>query len=104
MAIGYIALDDWTPFRKLYAYMDTSDVYRADELFRKYRIRIRFKKEWQSPEGRYRMVFCSVPKKQAALFEQAMDEFPKKMMILGCDDYEEVWRKTIKPAEETEVS
>ncbi len=104
MAIGYIALEDRIPFRKLYAYMDTADIYRADELFRKYRIRIRFKKEWQSPEGRYRMVFCSVPKKQASLFEQAMEELPKRMMILGYDDYEEVWRRTIKPAEETEVS
>lgn len=104
MAIGYIVLDDWTPFRKLYAYMDTADIYRADELFRKYRIKIRFKKEWQSPEGRYRMVFCSVPKKQAVLFERAMEELPKRMMILGYDDYEKVWCRTIKPAEETEVS
>ena len=104
MAIGYIALEDRIPFRKLYAYMDTADIYRADELFRKYRIKIRFKKEWQSPEGRYRMVFCSVPKKQAALFEWAMEELPKRMMILGYDDYEEVWHRTIEPAEATEVS
>lgn len=104
MAIGYIALDDWTLFRKLYAYMDTADIYRADELFRKYRVKVRFKKEWQSPEGRYRMVFCSVPKKHAALFEQAMEELPKRMMILGYDDYEEVWYRTIKPAEESEIS
>lgn len=97
MAIGYIALDDWTPFRKLYAYMDTADIYRADDLFRKYRIRIRFKREWQSPEGRYRMVFCSVPKNQAPLFEKTMEELPKRMMILGYDDYEECWRRTIKP-------
>ena len=97
MAIGYIALDDWTPFRKLYAYMDATDIYRADDLFRKYRIRIRFKREWQSPEGRYRIVFCSVPKDQAALFEKAMEELPKRMMILGYVDYEECWRRTIKP-------
>ena len=38
-------------------------------------------------------------KKQAMLFEQAMKELPKRMMILGYDDYEECWRKTIKPAE-----
>jgi len=50
------------------------------------------------------MVFCSVPKKQAVLFERAMEELPKWMMILGYDDYEKVWRRTIKPAEETEVS
>ena len=104
MAVGYIALDDWTPFRKLFAYMDAADSYRADDLFRKYRIKVKFKREWESPEGKYRVVFCSVPKRQAHLFEQAMDELPKKMMILGYDDYEEVWRNTIKPAEETGVS
>ena len=104
MAIGYIALDDWMPFRKLYAYMDTADIYRADDLFRKYRVKVKFKREWESPEGKYRVVFCSVPKRQAHLFEQAMDELPKKMMILGYDDYEEVWLKTIKPAEENEIS
>ena len=104
MAIGYIELDDWMLFRKLFAYMDTTDIYRADDLFRKYRIRIKFKREWESPEGKYRIVFCSVPKRQAHLFEQAMDELPKKMMILGYDDYEEVWLKTIRPAEETGVS
>ena len=104
MAVGYIALDDWTPFRKLYAYMDTADIYRADELLRKYRVKVRFKREWQSPEGRYRMIFCSIPKRQDSLFEESMEELPKRMMILGYDDYEEVWHRTIKPAEETEVS
>ena len=96
MAIGYIELDDWTPFRKLYAYMDTADIYRADQLFRKYQIRVRFKEEWHSPEGRYRIVFCSVPKKQAALFEKAMEELPKRMVILGYDDYEECWHRTTR--------
>ena len=104
MTVGFIALNDWIPFRKLYAYMDTADIYRADDLVRRYRIRVKFKREWESPEGKYRVVFCSVPKKQAALFEQAMEELPKRMMILGYDDYEEVWHRTIKPAGETEVS
>ena len=104
MTVGFIALNDWIPFRKLYAYMDTTDIYRADDLFRKYRIRVKFKREWESPEGKYRVVFCCVPKKQAALFEQAMEELPKRMMVLGHDDYEEVWHRTIKPAGETEVS
>ena len=38
MAIGYIELDDWLPFRRMFAYMDASDHYRADELLRKYRL------------------------------------------------------------------
>lgn len=100
MAVGYIALDDWTPFCRLFAYMDAADIYRADDLFRKYRIRVRFKREWQSPEGRYRIVFCSISKKQVPRFVQAMEELPKRMMILGYDDYAEVWHRTIKPVEE----
>lgn len=104
MAVGYIELDDWVPFRKLFAYMDTADVYRADDLFRKYRVKVQFKREWQSPDGRYRIVFCSIPKKQVPLFRKAMDELPKRLMILGYDDYEEVWHRTIKPVEETGVS
>ena len=100
MAAGYIALDDRTLFRRLFAYMDAADIYRADDLFRKYRIHVRFKREWQSPEGRYRIVFCSIPKKQVPLFEKAMEELPKRMMILGYDDYEDVWNRTIKPVEE----
>ena len=42
MAIGYIELDDWIPFRKMFAYMDASDHYRADELLRKYNLRVKF--------------------------------------------------------------
>ena len=104
MAVGYIELDDWVPFRKLFAYMDTADIHRADDLFRKYRIKVRFKREWQSPDGQYRIVFCSLPKNQVPLFERAMDELPKRLMILGYDDYEEVWNRTIKPTEKTGVS
>jgi len=100
MAVGYIALDDWTPFCRLFAYMDAADIYRADDLFRKYRIHVRFKREWQSSEGRYRIVFCSISKKQVPRFVQAMEELPKRMMILGYDDYAEVWHRTIKPVEE----
>ena len=43
MAIGYIELDDWIPFRKMFAYMDASDHYRADELLRKYKLKVKFK-------------------------------------------------------------
>ena len=92
---GYIVLDDWRPFRKLFAYMDTADAYRADPLFRKYGLRVRFRQEWRSPEGRYRIVFCSVPKKQVPSFREAMTELPRRMLLLGYEDYEDVWQKTI---------
>ena len=64
MAIGYIELDDWIPFRKMFAYMDASDHYRADELLRKYKLKVKFKNEWCAPNNRYRMIFCTVPRKQ----------------------------------------
>ena len=83
MAIGYIELDDWIPFRKMFAYMDASDHYRADELLRKYKLKVKFKNEWCAPNNRYRMIFCTVPKKQAALFKEAMAEMPGRMLLLG---------------------
>ena len=99
MATGYIALDDWLPFSKMFAYMDAADSYRADDLFRKYRIKVRFKREWEFPDGKYRVVFCSVPKNQIHLFEREMDEIPKKMMILGYGDYEDAWLKILEAVE-----
>ena len=51
MAIGYIELDDWLPFRKMFAYMDASDHYRADDLLRKYKLRVKFKNEWCAPNN-----------------------------------------------------
>ena len=103
MAIGYIELDDWMPFRKMFAYMDASDHYRADELLRKYKLKVKFKNEWSSTDGRYRMIFCSVPKIQAQLFKEAMAEMPGRMLLLGYDDYSEYWTKMIESLGDSEV-
>jgi len=46
----------------------------------------------------------SISKKLMPLFEQPMEELPKGMLILGRDDYEEVWHRTAKPAEEVGIS
>ena len=54
--------------------MDASDQYRADELLRKYRLRARFKNEWVTSSGKYKIVFCTIPKKQVHLFKKAMEE------------------------------
>lgn len=98
MICNYVELDDKLPFRKCFAYMDTLDNYRADRLFRKYRIRVRFRWEWRSAQGRYCIVFCSVPKKQIPLFDQAMHELHRHLLILGYTDYTETWRKLLKNA------
>ena len=103
MAIGYIELDDWTPFRKMFAYMDASDHYRADELLRKNKLNVKFKNEWFAPNNRYRMIICSVPKKQAKLFKEAMAELPGRMLLLGYDDYSEYWAEMITSLGDYEV-
>ena len=103
MAIGYIELDDWLPFRKMFAYMDAADHYRADELLRKYRLKVKFKNEWYAPNGRYRLIFCTVSKKKAMLFKKAMAEMPGRMMLLGYDDYSEYWTEMLTSLGDSEV-
>lgn len=103
MAIGYIELSGWQPFRKMFAYMDAADSYRADELLRKYKLKVIFKNEWTSPEGRYRMIFCSVPKKQAEQFKEAMEQMPDRMLLLGYDDYSEYWTQMLLSLGDDEV-
>lgn len=98
MAIGYMALEDQTPLRKLYAYMDTADTYRADQYFRKYKVKVNCTRKWSAPDRRYRIVFCSVSKRQMPQFEKAMAALSKRIQHLGYDDYEECWRKTVQSA------
>ena len=60
MAIGYIELDDWIPFRKMFAYMDASDHYRADELLRKYKLKNKKKNEKKTRiYGKQRSAYCN---------------------------------------------
>ena len=103
MAIGYIELADWLPFRKMFAYMDASDQYRADELLRKYRLRARFKNEWVTSSGKYKIVFCTIPKKQVHLFKKAMEELPGRMHLLGYEDYSEYWTELLISLGDSEV-
>lgn len=103
MAIGYIELSGWQPFRKMFAYMDAANSYRADELLRKYKLKVKFKNEWTSPEGRYRMIFCAVPKKQAEQFKEAMEQMPDRMLLLGYDDYSEYWTQMLLSLGDDEV-
>ena len=103
MAIGYMELDDWLPFRKMFAYMDASDQYRADELLRKYHLKVKFKNEWATPENRYRIIFCSVPKKQAQQFKDAMEEMPGRMLLLGYEDYSEYWTELLTSLGDSEI-
>ena len=103
MAIGYIELDDWMPFRKMFAYMDAADHYRANELLHKYNLRVKFKNEWYAPNRRYRVIFCTVTKKRAALFKKAMAEMPGRMILLGYEDYSEYWTELLVSLGDNEI-
>ena len=103
MAIGYIELDDWIPFRKMFAYMDAADHYRADEILYKHKLKVKFKNEWCAPNSRYRIIFCSVPKKQAQLFKEAMAEMPGRMALLGYEDYSDYWTEILTSLDDNEV-
>jgi hypothetical protein len=87
----------------MFAYMDASDHYRADELLRKYKLKVKFKNEWCAPNNRYRMIFCTVPKRQAALFKEAMAEMPARMLLLGYEDYSEYWTEMLTSLGDSDV-
>ena len=103
MAIGYIELDDRIPFRKMFVYMDASDHYRADELIRKHKLKVKFKNEWCAPNNRYRMIFCTVPRKQAALFKEAKAEMPGRRLLLGYEDNSAYWTEMLTSLGDTDI-
>ena len=87
----------------MFAYMDASDHYRADELLRKYKLKVKFKNEWCAPNNRYRMIFCTVPKKQSELFKEAMAEMPGRMLLLGYENYSEYWTEMLTSLGDSDI-
>ena len=57
----------------------------------------------ENPNNRYRMIFCSVPKRQVALFKEAMAEMPGRMLLLGYDDYSEYWTEMLVSLGDSEI-
>ena len=82
MAIGYIELDDWLPFRKMFAYMDASDHYRADELLRKCRLKVKFKNEWHAPNSRYRLIFCTIHPSESVQLSMCYEYLARAKQLL----------------------
>ena len=97
----YIPIKRASIARKYFMYMDAADEYHADSLFEKNEVHIRFRnKVFISPDGRYRFVYCSVPKAEVGRFEKAMSELPTRMLLLGYEDYVDCWERMIKFFEE----
>lgn len=97
----FIPIRKASPTRKYFMYMDAADEYHADSLFEKNNVHIRFMdKVFVSPDGRYRFVYCSVPKAEVGRFEKAISELPVRMLILGYENYIDYWEEMMKFFEE----
>ena len=49
------------------------------------------------------MIFCTVPKTQAALFKEAMAELPGRMLLLGYEDYSAHWTEMLTSLGDSEI-
>ena len=87
----YQHIDRLSLFYNYFAFLDT-DAYLADQLFVKHQARVHFREEYVRGDSPYRVIFCHVRKRDRARFQAALEELPKKMMLLGYIDYLDVCR------------
>lgn len=87
----YQDIDRLSLFYNYFAFLDT-DAYLADQLFIKHQVRVHFCEEYVRGDSPYRVIFCHVRKRDRARFQAALEELPKKMMLLGYIDYLDVCR------------
>ena len=91
---NYIELNS-SVFRSNFAYFDLPD-YLADSIFINHKIKINFGKEMHSDNEKYIIVFCSVRKRERALFLQCLDKLKNNMLICGNTDYPAFCQKQIR--------
>lgn len=82
-------------FRVKYAFIDTHD-YLADSLFCKHNVSVRFKDEYAKDGEDYRVIFCSVKRKDDENFRKALLELQNKMLICGRLGYEDYCNKMME--------
>jgi len=68
------------------AYFDVPE-YLADDLFIQHQVRVRFLREYKKDGELYTIVMCRVRKRDEERFCEALEELPRKMMLLGYADY-----------------
>lgn len=82
--MNYIAIDGL--FYSKFYYADTPD-YRADTLFYRHKIPVKYGEEFTNDNEKYIIVTCRVRKKYRNAFRKALEELPNKMALLGHSDY-----------------
>lgn len=97
----YVPIKRMSPRYKWFMYMDAADEYHADSLLQKNNVHAKFADNvWVSPDGRYRFVYCRVPKSEVSQFEKAIGELPYRMLVLGYEDYTDYWQQMMSFFEE----
>lgn len=82
-----LKLDTKLPGRCEYVYMDSPD-HRADRLFIRSRIPVRFRRKEMGKEGfDYVLVFCRFKRKYESAFLECMADLDRAMMLEGCTGY-----------------
>ena len=85
-----------------YMYFDLfkDGIYLADSIFYKRQIPIKFKDELERDGDKYRVIFCKIKKRYKKQMEEALNEIPHKMELLGHNDYVEYCESVLKEIEE----
>ena len=84
---NYLKLDNFSPFKVWYAFIDTKD-HLADQLFIRHKVRVYFMGDYQYPDADYQVIICKVKRKDEREFLVALSELAEKMLICGHSDYE----------------
>lgn len=80
------------PSRIYFVYIDTPE-YKADHIFIKNKIAIKFDQEFQKEGDKYILVVCSCKKQDLEKFLMSMEELERNMLICGNTDYKECCKK-----------
>ena len=89
---NYLSLERFSFRYRFYAFLDSPD-YKADGLFIKHRVRVKFLQEYAKEGIEYHMIFCRIRKADEDAFLDALRELPDKMLLCGCPDYPEKCRE-----------
>ena len=86
--LNYFDLKKFSLNKKYFAFVDT-DQHLADQLFIKHKVRVNFGQEYAMPDTPYRVIMCSITKKDVSGFLAALKELENKMILMGHVDYSE---------------
>lgn len=95
--INNVRLTSWIPWRCEYAFADVPE-HRADKLFIRSEIPVRFRRKEMSKEGvGYVIVFCWFKKCYEEKFLECMADLERAMIMEGHKDYREFCNTTLGP-------